>query len=72
MLALQNELNSILENIPNKYWSTIIEYAKLISLKAKNGELSDTEYLNNIPGMADSIVKEAATDRSEYSERLDW
>ena len=72
MLALQNELNSILENIPNKYWSTIIEYAKLISLKAKNGELSDTEYLNNIPGMADSIVKEAATDHSEYSERLDW
>lgn len=45
-------------------------YSKRI--KASKGELNDTEYLNSIPCMADSIVKEAATDRSEYSEQLDW
>ncbi len=72
MLSSQNELNNILEKIPNKYWQTIIEYAKVISLKASKGELSDTEYLNSIPGMADSIVKEATTDLSKYSEKLDW
>ncbi len=72
MLSSQNELNNILEKIPNKYWVTIIEYAKVISLKASKGELNDTEYLNSIPGMADSIVKEAATDRSKYSDKLDW
>ena len=72
MFSSQTELNNILEKIPNKYWVTIIEYAKVISLKASKGELSDTEYLNSIPGMADSIVKEAATDRSEYSDKLDW
>ena len=72
MLSSQNELNNILEKIPNKYWATIIEYAKVISLKASKGELNDTEYLNSIPGMADSIVKEAATDRNKYSEQLDW
>lgn len=72
MLTAQSELNNILEKIPSKYWATIIEYAKLISLKASKGELSDTEYLTGIPGMADSIVKEATTDRSEYSESLNW
>mgnify|MGYP001578119414 CR=1 FL=1 len=46
-------------------------YSKRIKA-SKGGELNDTEYLNSIPGMADSIVKEAATDRSEYSEQLDW
>lgn len=72
MLSSQNELNNILEKIPNKYWATIIEYAKVISLKASKGELSDAEYLERIPGMADSIVKEANKDRSGYSNHLDW
>lgn len=72
MLSSQNELNSILEKIPNKYWATIIEFAKVISLKASKGELSDTEYLERIPGMVDSIVKESKKDRSEYSEHIDW
>ena len=72
MLSAQNELISILEKIPDKYWATILEYAKVISLKAGKGELNDTEYLNSIPGMAISIVKEANTDINEYKDKLDW
>ena len=72
MLSAQNELNSILEKIPDKYWATILEYAKVISVKASKGELNDTEYLNSIPGMAASIVKEANTDINEYKDKLDW
>jgi len=72
MISNQNELKSILEKIPDKYWATILEYAKVISLKASKGELSDTEYLSSIPGMTTSIVKEANTDINEYKDKLDW
>ncbi len=72
MISAQNELNSILEKIPDKYWPTILEYAKVISLKASKGELNDTEYLNSITGMAASIIKEANTDLATYKDNLDW
>ena len=72
MLNSQNEINDILGEIPAKFLPTILEYAKMINEKAKNGELSDTEYINSIPGIADSIVREANRDLDEYSDKLDW
>ena len=72
MLEAQNELNNLLSKIPQKFISTILEYAKVVKSKVDKGELTDTEYLESIPGMSDSIVKESAIDRSQYKDKLDW
>lgn len=72
MLNSQNELENIIREIPAKFLPTILEYAKMINEKAKKGELSDTEYLNSIPGIADSIIREANRDLDEYSDKLEW
>jgi len=72
MLSLQNQIDEIISKIPLKYQSSILEYAKLMKEKAEKGEPGDTEYLNSIPGLADSIIKEARIDLGDYSEELDW
>ena len=72
MLQVERELNNIIVEIPPKFRTTILQYAKSIKLRASKGELSDTEYLENIPGMTESILKESKVDRSDYSETLDW
>lgn len=72
MLEAQNEINEIITKIPQKFVNTILEYAKAIKYKIDKGELSDTEYLEKIPGMTESIIKESAIDRSQYSDKLDW
>lgn len=72
MLSLQNQIDEIISKIPLKYQSSVLDYAKLMKEKADKGEPSDTEYLNSIPGLADSIIKEARIDLGEYSEELDW
>ena len=72
MLQIENELKNIIINIPPKFRSTILQYAKTIKLRAEKGELSDTEYLEKIPGMSKSIVKESKIDRNKYTENLDW
>ncbi|PIQ09921.1 MAG: hypothetical protein COW71_04685 [Ignavibacteriales bacterium CG18_big_fil_WC_8_21_14_2_50_31_20] len=72
MLQIENELNNIITNIPPKFRETILQYAISIKLRADKGELSDTEYLERIPGMVDSIVSESKIERSKYSEKLDW
>ncbi len=68
MLSMQNQIDEIISKIPLKYQSSILEYAKLMKEKADKGEPSDTDYLNSIPGLADSIIKEARIDLGEYSE----
>jgi len=72
MLQVEIELNNIITKIPPKFRATILQYAKSIKLRADKGELSDTEYLDKIPGMTESIVKESKIDRSKYTENLDW
>ncbi|NOX16962.1 MAG: hypothetical protein GXO87_01615 [Chlorobi bacterium] len=72
ILPIENELKNIVEQIPEKYRATVLEYAKTIKMKADKGELSDTEYLENIPGMAESIIREFKIDKSKYSDKLDW
>jgi len=72
MLSIQNQIDEIIGKIPLKYQSSILEYAKLMKEKADKGEQSVTDYLNSIPGIADSIIKEAKIDLGNYSEELDW
>ncbi len=40
--------------------------------RQKEEKLSDTEYLNSIPGIADSIIREANRNLEEYSDELEW
>ncbi|MDT3694759.1 MAG: hypothetical protein ROY99_00120 [Ignavibacterium sp.] len=70
--SIQNQIVEIIGKIPLKYQSSILEYAKLMKEKADKGEQSDTDYLNSIPEIADSIIKEAKIDLGDYSEKLDW
>ena len=72
MLQVEKEINNIILNIPPKFRNTILQYAKSIKLRSDKGELSDTEYLDQIPGMTDSIVRESHIDRDKYSDKLDW
>ncbi len=72
MLRVEKELKDIISAIPPKFRIIILEYAKSIKSRADKGELSDTEYLEKIPGMVDSIIRESKTDRSKYSDKLDW
>ena len=72
MLQIESELKNIIANIPPKFRATILQYARTIKLRAEKGELSDTEYLEKIPGLSESIVKESKIDRSNYTEKLDW
>lgn len=44
----------------------------MINEKAKKSGLSDTEYLNSIPGIADSIIREANRNLDEYLDKLVW
>jgi len=38
----------------------------------KQDSEGDTDYLDNNPGMVESILKEAGRPLNEYSDRLDW
>jgi hypothetical protein len=72
MLSSQSELYNVIGKTPPQFLPTILEYVKMINKKDMRGELSDTEYLNSIPGIAESIIKEAKRDLDEYSDELDW
>lgn len=72
MLQETNEINKMLSNIPQKFLPTIYEYIKNIKERIEKGELSDTEYLENIPNMSESIVKESKTNIDKYTDKLDW
>ena len=72
MSSLQSYLLDLTQDIPLKYLKEIIDYAEFIKQKAKNEKMSDTEYLNSIPGMTDSIIKASKTDLKECSKKLEW
>ena len=72
MISVQNQIDEIINKVPPQYQVSILEYARLMKERADKGEPSDSDYLNSIPGMADSIIKEAKTDLRDYSEELDW
>ncbi|HHE39419.1 MAG TPA: hypothetical protein ENL20_12750 [Candidatus Cloacimonetes bacterium] len=72
MSSLQSYLLDLTQDIPLKYLKEIIDYAEFIKQKVKNEKMSDTEYLNSIPGMTDSIIKASKTDLKECSKKLEW
>lgn len=72
MLTITSEINQMLSSLPQKFLPTILEYVKNIKDRVEKGELSDTEYLEQITNMADSIIKESKTDIDKYSDKLDW
>ena len=72
MSSLQSYLLDLTQAIPLKYLKEIIDYAEFIKQKVKKEKISDTEYLNSIPGMSDSIIKASKTDIKDCSTKLEW
>jgi len=52
------------------YQKEVFDYIQYLKEKQKKGD--DTEYLNSIPGMTESILEEDARPLSEYSNEIDW
>jgi hypothetical protein len=70
MNALQLDLVNISNNIPYYYLKDLLDYA--VFLKQKAEKENDTEYLENIPGMVDSIIAASKEDLNNCSTKLDW
>jgi hypothetical protein len=70
MNALQSNLIKITSEIPYYYLQDLLDYA--IFLKAKSQKENDTEYLENIPGMVNSIVNASNERLENCSKTLDW
>ena len=67
---MQSNLIKIIDDIPYYYQQDLLDYA--IFLKVKSQKENDTEYLESIPGMADSIIKASKEDLNNCSKNLDW
>lgn len=70
MNGLQANLVKIIDDIPSYYLQDLLDYA--IFLKAKAKKEHDTEYLENIPGMVDSIVAASKEDLKNCSKTLSF
>jgi hypothetical protein len=70
MNGLQSNLVQIINEMPSYYLQELLDYATF--LKAKSKKENDTEYLENIPGMVDSIINSSKEDLSNCSKSLDW
>ncbi|MDP6685111.1 MAG: hypothetical protein QGH24_04115 [Candidatus Marinimicrobia bacterium] len=69
-VKIKEKINENLEELSPLDVKEVLDFINF--LKSKKSNESDTDYLMNIPGMADSIISEAKRDLSEYSEDLDW
>ncbi|MDQ1266152.1 MAG: hypothetical protein QG635_1304 [Bacteroidota bacterium] len=70
MNGLQSNLVKIIDDIPYYYLQDLLDYA--IFLKAKSKKETDTEYLEIIPGMVDSIINASKEELQNCSKSLDW
>ncbi|MBM2817180.1 MAG: hypothetical protein HW421_3942 [Ignavibacteria bacterium] len=70
MNGLQSNLVKIMDDIPYYYFQDLLDYA--IFLKAKSEKENDTEYLESIPGMVDSIINASKEELGNCSKNLDW
>jgi len=70
MNSMQNDIIKIVEQIPYYYLIDLHEYAKYLNEKAK--QTSDTQYLEGIPGMVDSIVAASKERIEDCAKELDW
>jgi len=70
MQTLVLQINEKLKNLQPFYLKEVYDFVSF--LKDKQKKETDTEYLNNIPGMAESIINEANRPLTDYSDKLDW
>jgi hypothetical protein len=70
MQPLVLQISKELKTLQPFYLKEVFDF--VLFLKERQKKESDTEYLNNIPGMVESIKKEAERPLSEYSDKLDW
>ncbi len=70
MNRLQSNLIKIIDEIPYYYLQDLLDYA--IFLKEKHKKESDTEYLESIPGVADSIIEASKEKLDDCSKSLEW
>jgi len=70
MQTLAVRISEELNTLQPYYLKEVYDFVSF--LKERQNKESDTEYLNSIPGMAESIIKEAEKPLSEYSDTLDW
>lgn len=69
MQTILLEINKELKTLNPFYLKEVYDFVSFLKEKQKHG--SDDEYLNSIPGMVESIHKEAERPLSEYSDKLD-
>ncbi|MDT3740498.1 MAG: hypothetical protein RO257_13465 [Candidatus Kapabacteria bacterium] len=70
MNTMQSDIINVTNNMPYYYLKDLLDYA--IFLKAKSHKENDTEYLESIPGIVDSIVTASQEDLKNCSKSLDW
>lgn len=70
MHDLALKINEELKTLHPLYMKEVYDFITFLKEKQKKGD--DTEYLSSIPGMVESIIKEANRPLSEYSDKLDW
>ncbi|OGU39906.1 MAG: hypothetical protein A2X61_16070 [Ignavibacteria bacterium GWB2_35_12] len=70
MNVLQSDLVKISNEIPYYYLQDLLDYA--IFLKVKSKKENDTEYLESIPGMVDSIIAASKEELNNCSKSPGW
>ena len=70
MQNLAREISKELKTMHPLYIKEVYDFVTF--LKEKQKRESDTEYLTKIPGMTNSIIREANRPLEEYSDKLDW
>lgn len=70
MQPLVLQISEELKTLQPFYLKEVFDFVSFLKDRQKRGD--DTEYLNSIPGMVESIIEEAEKPLSEYSDKLDW
>ena len=70
MNTLQANLVDLTNSLPYYYLNDLLDYAKF--LKQKSEKETDTEFLESIPGMVDSIIEASKEDLSNCSQKIEW
>ena len=70
MSDLQKNLLKITEDMPNYYLQELLDYAAF--LRTKTLRETDTNYLESIPGMVESILEASKEDLKDCSKSLAW
>ena len=72
MNSLQSHLIELTKDLSVNYLKELIDFAEFIKQRAKKEKLNDTDYLNSILGMTESIIEASKTDLKECSKELEW